>query len=67
MSVMPTIMQPMYLKELYGAMLPGVKKIACRSTHAVCQPKLLKFCIFSLSRHVGSLSFTNMKSNAHLS
>ena len=27
--VMPTIMQPMYLKELYGAMLPGVKKIAC--------------------------------------
>ena len=27
--VMPTIMQPMYLNELYGAMLPGVKKIAC--------------------------------------
>ena len=27
--VMPTIMQPMYLKELYGAMLPGVKNIAC--------------------------------------
>ncbi len=28
---MPTIMQPMYLKELYGAMLPGVKKIACHT------------------------------------
>ena len=29
-KVIPTIMQPMYLKELYGAMLPGVKKIACK-------------------------------------
>ncbi len=27
---MPMIMKPMYLNELYGAMLPGVKKIACK-------------------------------------
>ena len=26
---MPMIMQPMYLYESYGLMLPGVKKIAC--------------------------------------
>ena len=32
--VMPTIMQPMYLKELYGAMLPGVKNMACKRSPA---------------------------------
>ena len=27
---MPMIMQPMYLYESYGLMLPGVKKTACK-------------------------------------